>query len=271
MLVMNSFADGPAAPQGTKNVLKRVCEIWRKTDPEADGAKGQVSDGERQFLVEALDCRTCASGCPNDSRRMAAVALGNLRAKEAVAKLLERLTDGDEYHMVSVEAANALGKIGDARAAPHLIQALKSDRTLVRPMAGRNLALVLPQIKDTKGLVSRKLFRELLDSLAGIRLPKSQSAWNLPTEDPMKHYATQITAPHLDALCRALLLCDAAVLREEDKRRASELAGKIINSGFPSEQYRSFGSLCRFCALYGQDKGRSDGEKAKRSVLLKDD
>lgn len=66
-------------------------------------------------------------------RSAAAVALGELGAKEAIVALIKLVDDADAY--VRQMAINALGEIGDPRALPRLARALRDTRPEVRYQA----------------------------------------------------------------------------------------------------------------------------------------
>src|SRR5688500_13413141 len=106
---------GQAAQADERSDYQVLCDIWRKTEPETGQKAQDVTADERSLLLRELDARRTGVA-PHDFRRMAAITLGNLRATEAVEKLIHRLSDANEYHMVSAEAGLALGKIGDSRA-----------------------------------------------------------------------------------------------------------------------------------------------------------
>lgn len=78
-------------------------------------------------------------------REIAAEALGRTKDKRAVAPLIQALEDNT--YAVRVNAARALGKIGEPAVAP-LMQALNDERLVVREAA----AEALGQIKDKRAV-----------------------------------------------------------------------------------------------------------------------
>ncbi len=72
-------------------------------------------------------------------RRTAALALGFQGNAEAVAPLVERLTDDNEDDDVRRSAVTALGRIGDPEAAPALIRMLKDEKDGIRRKVARAL------------------------------------------------------------------------------------------------------------------------------------
>ena len=79
--------------------------------------------------VPALVAELNRSEANAAAKRSACEALGRIRDahKDAVAALIAKLKDGDEYgESVAAAAARALGLIGDASAAPALLEVLKS-------------------------------------------------------------------------------------------------------------------------------------------------
>jgi HEAT repeat protein len=101
--------------------------------------------GDRRAVPALL--RTLEKG-PRDSRMGVIVALGRLRAKEAVPPLLRLLNSDSVYRCQAVEA---LGSIGDPRAAPALVKALKDKDASVATAA----AEALERIGDPRALSPR--------------------------------------------------------------------------------------------------------------------
>jgi HEAT repeat protein len=81
-----------------------------------------------------------------ETRRKAAVALGDLGDAQAVEPLIAALKDEDER--VRMAAAYALGKLGDSRAVEHLLPALKHRDWFVRQEA----AVVLGELGDPRAV-----------------------------------------------------------------------------------------------------------------------
>ena len=225
---------------------EKLGSIWRKTEPESDHPKGIVTDEERKLLLKELDGHRDGIA-PHDFRRMAAITLGNLKAKEAVASLITHLKDSEEYHMVSAEAARALGKIGDTNALPHLLDALDDDRTGVRRYAALALRSLEPNSKDLKPFATAKRFRTLMDRLEKISLPSPDQKRN----DPLGREFDKAywTALHVDSICTGLNLAKPEKLTDEDQIRAEKLAEKILTAGFPAFVFTTdrLPELARFC------------------------
>ena len=131
-----------------KSALSRLTEDLKSQDPElrywAADSLGKIGD------PGAVPALICALGDPFDAVRMSAcVALGDLKAAEAVPALIElasgkippgkhsRLFVPEEVGEVRWMAAQALGRIGDRRAVEPLIQIL--------PAAGGDLGLYVAQ------------------------------------------------------------------------------------------------------------------------------
>src|SRR3990170_802179 len=94
-------------------------------------------------------------------RRMAAVALGEIKDTRAVEPLIAALKDNDRS--VRWNAAGALGKINDARAVEPLIAELKDVDSGARLDAARALG----ERKDTRAV--EPLIAELKDDDIGVR------------------------------------------------------------------------------------------------------
>lgn len=86
-------------------------------------------------------------------RAAAAVALGDLKAREALPRLLTAANDDDGY--VRQMALNALGEIGDARALGHLTRALGDSRPEVRYQAVIAFARVAENGSDIDDAIVR--------------------------------------------------------------------------------------------------------------------
>src|SRR5207253_949122 len=102
----------------------------KKPEVRADALRDVVrhADGSRTRIVRALE------GALHDSdprvRGLAATALSDVGAREALAALLVTVEDDDPY--VRQMAISALGEIGDARAGERLRRALSDARPEVR-------------------------------------------------------------------------------------------------------------------------------------------
>jgi HEAT repeat protein len=86
-------------------------------------------------------------------RAAAAIALGDLEAKDLLPKLL-LLVDDDDAHVRQM-AINALGEIGDERAAPRLRRALTDSRPEVRYQATIAIARVLSDAAEIEEAIVR--------------------------------------------------------------------------------------------------------------------
>src|SRR5688572_20599418 len=86
-------------------------------------------------------------------RAAAAIALGDLEAKDVLPKLLV-LVDDDDAHVRQM-AINALGEIGDERAAPRLRRALTDSRPEVRYQSTIAIARVVSDAKEVEDALLR--------------------------------------------------------------------------------------------------------------------
>ena len=91
-------------------------------------------EGDIEAIIKLLDYKKKA-----EVRMEAAVALGELKAEEAIDLLLERLDDEDEG--VRAAAAVALGSIGDQSVIPALVNQLKDESEVARGGAAEALIL----------------------------------------------------------------------------------------------------------------------------------
>jgi HEAT repeat protein len=89
------------------------------------------AEGDVQGLIAVVSDQRCGKR----ERRSAVDALGELRAKEAVGALIPLL----QIEGLMVHTANALGEIGDGRAAPHLVHLLKDRSRMVRMYGETNM------------------------------------------------------------------------------------------------------------------------------------
>jgi hypothetical protein len=96
-------------------------------------------------------------------RSAAAVALGDLKAKEALSPLLVAIEDDDA--LVRQMAMNALGEIGDTRALSRLRRALEDARPEVRYQA----VIAFARISDHESDVAEVLTRALADKDDAVR------------------------------------------------------------------------------------------------------
>ena len=91
-----------------------------------------LSDAVRAKALPRIEAVLKEDAAP-EARGAAAIALGDLGAGEALAALLVAIEDPDAF--VRQMALNAIGEIGDARAAPRLERALGDARPEVRYQA----------------------------------------------------------------------------------------------------------------------------------------
>jgi beta-lactamase regulating signal transducer with metallopeptidase domain len=235
---------------------KRLCDIWRKTEPEEGKPKGTVTAEERALLLQELDGRR-GGIAPHDFRRMAAITLGNLKAQEAVAKLVARLADGQENGMMRAEAAGALGKIGDKIALAPLLNALADPRTTpdrgsIRLYAARAIRALAPTAQDLAPLATAERFRAMLAAVEAIGLPVPEPESLDLSGRSMQRYFDGL---EIDALCLGLNLTRPAELPAADRTRCANLAKKLLQSGLGDYAFnpKDFPDLARFCQAYQPD------------------
>ena len=248
----------PAATRGAVQAdFRRLCDIWRKTEPEPGKPKGTVTAEERALLLQELDGHR-GGIAPHDFRRMAAITLGNLQAREAVPKLIARLRDGQEHGMTRAEAARALGEIGDKSALAPLLDALGDereamDRSTIRVCAARALGALAPTPQDLNLLATPERFRALLATVEAIALPVTEperlNSASVISSEPYW------TTKQIDALCLGLNLARPAELPAADRTRAANLARKLLQSGLPIYAFipESCPDVARFCQAYQPD------------------
>jgi beta-lactamase regulating signal transducer with metallopeptidase domain len=248
---------------------KRLCDIWRKTVPDEGEAKGVVTAEERALLLKELDGHR-GGIAPHDFRRVAAITLGNLHAREAVPLLIARLGDGKENGMMRAEAALALGKIGDKAALVPLLDALADGRDVVDRghiwvYSARSVHVLAPTPEDLKPLATPERFRGLLAAGEAAPLPE-------PGPEPMdpsgKSMQNWFIAQEMDALCRGLALVQPADLAAADRTRAANFAKKLLQSGLSVYAFdpANMPNLARFCQAYQPDLY---GERIKALDALK--
>ena len=240
-LLLLAFMTSTLARGDEVSDYKVLCVVWEKTEkPDAS-----VTASERALLLREVDGHRDGIA-PHDFRRMAAIALGNLRASEAVEKLIARLNDQKDEDMVSAEAARALGKIGDVRAMPHLLDALLDERTWVRIYACTALQAMKPTPEQLAAIAALQRYEKLLVCAEQMRLPTDERVWyQMDSLSNRSHDA----AMQMNAMCAGLILCRPKDLPESLDKRTHSLAGKILAAAFPSEAYRwdQISDLSRFC------------------------
>jgi len=112
------------------------------------------------FLIDVLqhgpnweDDRLGTGPYPHAARCLAAVCLGateDWRAYAPLAKALESVDPNEDRHYLASYAALGLGLLGDRRAVPGLVRALRDDRHIVRIHA----ANALEQLDDLRALLA---------------------------------------------------------------------------------------------------------------------
>jgi len=258
-LTVERAADTPhaAAMRGEEEAeqadMQRLGDIWRKTEPEAGKPKGIVTAEERALLLQELDGHR-GGIAPHDFRRVAAITLGNLQAREAVPKLIARLGDGREDGMTRAESALALGRIGDKQAIAPLLDALGDPREVlsrssIRVYAGRALRALASTAQDMRPLATPERFRSLLAAVEVFALPVTELDPANPDGRSMNLY---FAVMEIDALCLGLNLAQPAELPAADHTRAADLARKLLQSALPAYAFGSadFPDLARFCRAY---------------------
>jgi HEAT repeat protein len=233
------------------------------------GASAQVRARALPLLERAL--REDASPA---ARSAAAVALADLRAGEALPALLVAIEDVDVH--VRQMAINALGEIGDARAATRLSRALGDERPDVRYQA----IIAYAKLAEDGADVTSAILRALDDADAAVRYIALRIAEERADEAAAKADARVIARARvlLDprdeakravtpgdqhvALAAAIFLAKmgepdgkkllervirgdrvhASMPEKEDEREAVELAGRLdLRSAIPDLERRAWG------------------------------
>jgi HEAT repeat protein len=125
------------AETGVKEAIPYLQEVLKnqsKKDLHALSVNALKAIGGHEItstLIEALESPD------NRVRCNAALALGDLRAGEAVRQLINLVSDSDES--VRAVAASSLGLIGDKRASEALIEALNDEAETVRAISASSL------------------------------------------------------------------------------------------------------------------------------------
>jgi len=233
---------------------ERLCAIWRKTEPKAGKLKEEVTAEERAVLLKEVGGRRGVHSS-HDFRRMAAITLGNLREKEAVGKLIERVGDAEEMGMVRAEAARALGRIGDKRAVGPLLEVVlaaraEGDSLWIKLYAGEALRAIAPSVEDLKGVATVERFAAGVRLMGRMRLPESEREWM--ESDSTVSNRPYWEAKEIDAMCLAVELVRPTDLPEVNRNEAAKLARKLLGCGFPVYAFdaKSFPDLAGFCKRY---------------------
>lgn len=166
----------PPAPQEDAAKVhadfRRLVAIHRKSERKDSRGDAPVTTEERAYVIKTLDRQT-GLWFAHDFPRMAAITAGNLRAREAVPKLIKLLSlRRKHYDMVNAEAAAALGKIGNSSALPHLFTALVDDRTWLRLHAAKAIHQIAKKKEDSiDRLRTPERFNQAVKILSGLQLP----------------------------------------------------------------------------------------------------
>ena len=197
-------------------------------------------------------------------RAQAAIALADLRAKEALPALLVTIEDPDAY--VRQMALSALGEIGDPRAAPRLVRALGDARPEVRYQS----IIAYSRVENDEAEALRALLAAAGDPDESVRyialrlVEERVDAGKRAGLDAILRRAEAILGeePRHVAVVAAILLAKlgnpaakAVILRvvdgtfrlprgpaEEDEREAVELAGALgMKEAIPALERRAFG------------------------------
>jgi HEAT repeat protein len=198
-------------------------------------------------------------------RSTAAVALADLRAKEALPGLLIAIEDVDAY--VRQMALSALGEIGDARAAPRLRRALSDTRPEVRYQAViayvrvlsddptealRALVDALGDADDSVRYIALRLVEERVDAGSREGLDDVLVRAEAMLTAPPPHVAVvaaivlaKLGNKRAKALIRRVVDGSFKLPRgpaQEDEREAVELAGALgLRDTIPALERRAFG------------------------------
>lgn len=196
-------------------------------------------------------------------RAAAAIALGDLEAKDQLPKLLVAVDDDDAH--VRQMAINALGEIGDPRAAPRMRRALADSRPEVRYQATIAFARVAEDAKEIEDALV-KASRDDDDAIVHIalRLAEERIDEGKGISEEMRARARSLRdaqSTHV-ALVAAIVLAKSGdesghelVLRvvrgerirgqaaaKEDEQAAVELAGELgLEAAIPHLQKRAWG------------------------------
>jgi HEAT repeat protein len=162
------------------------------------------------ILLENLES---GSSDDPDAEWKAAIVLGEVQLPEekqqAVLGLIETLSSKRAHALTRAHAAEALGRLEDARAVPVLIDALKDDYQLVRAYAARALG----KLKDSTAI--EPLMHTLSsDTFFGARAEAAEAMRNLCRKD--KTLLCQIARKALQNY------------REEELKRHDERSRRVL-------------------------------------------
>ena len=196
-------------------------------------------------------------------RSTAAVALADMKAKEALPALLVTIEDPDPH--VRQMALSALGEIGDPRAAPRLLRALVDDRPEVRYQAIiayarvaddddalRALAVATDDADESVRYIALRLVEERVDAgkREGLKdiVRRAQSMLGAPPPHVAVVAAILLAKLADEGAKRVLLAVADGTFRlprgpaQEDEREAVELCGALgLVEAIPALERRAFG------------------------------
>jgi HEAT repeat protein len=209
---------------------------------------GKVRGEAYTALVSVFERRGAAARATRDVHRRdpvrrarAADVLGNLSRREAVPLLVELLGDSDPD--VRIVAARALGTVGDAAAAPHLLACLAARRTVPSHQVAQALArlgvVAQPAAADALGHPDesvRAVAAEVLGMVGAAGATSRVEA--VLRDDPSLEVRVRAartlgrlgTRTALDPLRAALSRTEPPALRAEAARALGEL-GTAVSTG----------------------------------------
>ncbi len=215
----------------------------------ARAARGD--EANRPRVVIALE-KALDDGSPS-VRAASAVALADLKAHEALAKLLVTIEDAEG--MVRQMAIVALGEIGDARAVPRLRRALADERPEVRFQAiiafarladpADAAAAIVKATEDSDENVRYIALRSAEDRAKDVELLAKVAERAVPLlADESSHVAiaaaivlTRAKRDEGKKLIRSVVLGTVKV-QKEDEREAIEIAGDLGMTDLATELER---------------------------------
>ena len=197
-------------------------------------------------------------------RAQAAIALADLRGKEALPALLVAIEDADAY--VRQMAISALGEIADPRAAPRLLRALADARPEVRYQSIIAYSRVAADVAEVLRAIGEAA-RDADESVRYIALRIVEERVDAGNRDGLGEIVARAEAmlgeePRHVAVVAAILLAKLGSDRakkvilevvegtfrlprgpaQEDEREAVELAGALgIREAIPALERRAFG------------------------------
>ncbi|MFZ3169958.1 MAG: HEAT repeat domain-containing protein [Candidatus Methanoperedens sp.] len=175
--------------------------------------KRENTASKTQNINILLEQLVSGSSDDPDAEWKAAIVLGEVQVPEekqqAVLGLIEVLSSKRAHALTRAHAAEALGKLGDARAVPALIDSLKDDYQLVRAYAARALG----KLRDSTAI--EPLVHTLgNDTFFGARAEAGEALRNLCRKD--KTLSCQIVRQALQNY------------REEELKRHDERSRRVV-------------------------------------------